>query len=325
MALEKVTLQNAGGSQTVEPKAQGSQNSFNTSFGNLFVNEQTVAQQPQQNSNGSAGSSALFGNGIVQENEVKPQNTETAVQKNNASGLGVFSNYFKSIIPTFKEANDKANQYNAAVNNALKYIPSPYDLDILANSNPRIKAILAENGLPVKMNYDNLKTIKHTHLATTTEFATAIGEELGLSSSEIETMKKGAALHDLGKSLVPAEILNKNGRLTPEERKIINLHSVLGYELLKGLNLGINVAEIARDHHNPNSTNKYAQIVRAADVYSAMREQRSYKPAKSHEEAMAVLRDMNIKPQILNALDKVYGNPKKDTVTVPFHTQTAVA
>ena len=233
-------------------------------------------------------------------------------------GLDVISKYFKNILPTFKEAGDKVNQYNAAVDNALKYIPSPYDLDALANSNPRIKAILAENGLPVKMNYSNLKTIKHTHLATTTEFATAIGKELGLSDAEIKTMEVGAALHDIGKSLVPAEILNKQGRLTPEERKIINLHSVLGYELLKGMNLGTNVAEIARDHHNPNSTNKYAQIVRAADVYSAMREERPYKTAKTHDEAMAVLKDMKISSTILNALDKVYGKPQKEEIIVPL-------
>ena len=106
--------------------------------------------------------------------------------------------------------------------------------------------------------------------------------------------------------------------MTPEERKIINLHSVLGYELLKGMNLGTNVAEIARDHHNPNSTNKYAQIVRAADVYSAMREERPYKTAKTHDEAMAVLKDMKISSTILNALDKVYGTPKKEEIIVPL-------
>lgn len=318
MALEQVKLQGTASVSNTESSPKASTNSFNTSFGNLFIKEQTfnVPQKDIQTPVQKSSTGNLFGSGIVQETETTPQ--AQAAQQQKTGGLDVISKYFKNILPTFKEAGDKVNQYNAAVDNALKYIPSPYDLDALANSNPRIKAILAENGLPVKMNYSNLKTIKHTHLATTTEFATAIGKELGLSDAEIKTMEVGAALHDIGKSLVPAEILNKQGRLTPEERKIINLHSVLGYELLKGMNLGTNVAEIARDHHNPNSTNKYAQIVRAADVYSAMREERPYKTAKTHDEAMAVLKDMKISSTILNALDKVYGKPQKEEIIVPL-------
>ena len=170
------------------------------------------------------------------------------------------------------------------------------------------------------MNYDNLKTIKHSHIATTVQFARSIGQDLGLSETELQTMEVGAALHDIGKTLIPEEILNKKGRLTDDERKVVNLHAVLGYEILKSAGFGTNVAEIARDHHNPLSKNKYAQIVRAADVYSAMREERSYKKGKSHEEAMAVLRNMNIDKNILNSLDKNYGS--KNTVTAQgFSTQ----
>lgn len=323
MAVQKVTLANVSG--YTDSTAPAGNNSLNTSFGNLFVKEQFTApaqgQKPGEQK--IASSNFLFGNKIVKDKEVKPENS-TAKTSNKTSSFGVLSNYLKNIVPTFKQASDKVNQYDAAVNHTLKVIPKAADLEILAHSNPRIAAILSENGLPVKMNYDNLKTIKHTHLATTVEFASAIGKELGLSDSEIKEMETGAALHDIGKSLVPAEILNKQGRLTPEERKIINLHSVLGYELLKGLGQGTNVAEIARDHHNPNSTNKYAQIVRTADVYSAMREERPYKTAKTHEEAMAVLRDMNINSSYLAALDNLYGT-KNQEFTVPAHTQFAVA
>lgn len=323
---DKVTLQGAQSSLPADSLTQANTNSVNISSENLFVKEKFAEpQKDQKNFTKDAKSNFLFGNEIVQEKAVGPETVTQNTPKPKMFSFDILSNYVKGIIPALKEVNDKANQYSAAVDNALKYIPSPQDLDVLANSNPRIKAILAEAGLPVKMNYNNLSTIKHTHLATTIEYATAIGRELGLSDSEIHTMEIGAALHDIGKSLVPAEILNKQGRLTPEERKIINLHSVLGYELLKGLNVGTNVAEIARDHHNPNSTNKYAQIVRAADVYSAMREQRTYKSAKTHDEAMAVLRDMKISPSILNSLEKVYGQPQKERITVPFRIQSSVA
>lgn len=175
------------------------------------------------------------------------------------------------------------------------------------------------------LHYDNLKTIKYTHLATTIAYAKAIGEELGYTQEQLHVMEVGAALHDIGKSLIPSEILNKKGRLDDEERRIVNLHSVLGYEILKSAGFGVNVAEIARDHHNPSSRNPMAQIVRAADIYSAMREERSYKKAKSHEEAMEVLRAARVPQKILNALDKKYG---KKTITNPiqgFSAQAAIA
>lgn len=168
-------------------------------------------------------------------------------------------------------------------------------------------------------NYDNLKTIKYTHLATTIEYAKAIGKELGYNSEQLHVMEVGAALHDIGKSLIPEGILNKKGRLTNEERNIVNLHSVLGYEILKSLGYGVNVAEIARDHHNPASKNPMAQIVRAADIYSAMREERSYKKAKTHEEAMEVLKSAKVPEKILYALENKYGkkvsNPLKANST----------
>ena len=175
------------------------------------------------------------------------------------------------------------------------------------------------------LHYENLKTIKYTHLATTIVYARAIAEFLGYSKEQIHVLEVGASLHDIGKSFIPPAILNKKGRLTKEEREIINFHAVIGYEILKSAGYGVNVAEIARDHHNPNSNNKYAQIVRAADVYSAMREERPYKTAKTHDEAMAVLNNMNINSSILSALDKLYGKPEKQGITVPARTQFAAA
>ena len=133
-------------------------------------------------------------------------------------------------------------------------------------------------------------------------------------------------MHDIGKSFIPPSILNKKGRLTKEEREIINFHSVIGYEILKSAGYGVNVAEIARDHHNPLSKNPMAQIVRAADIYSAMREERSYKKPKSHEEAMEVLRSARVPQNILDALDKKYGNKSAATNPIQhFSVQTAVA
>ena len=121
-------------------------------------------------------------------------------------------------------------------------------------------------------------------------------------------LEKATSLQEADETRV--KVLGKKGALT---------------EILKSMGYCVNVAEIARDHHNPLSKNPMAQIVRAADIYSAMREERSYKKAKSHEEAMEVLKSAKVPQHILDALDKKYG---KKTMTNPiqgFSSHTEVA
>lgn len=307
--IDKIGMQTANLGNLNNPQLQGNLKENKT---NLF------ASTPIPTVELSAELKQKLQNIPIQQTQKKPleifakrptQNVETPSSRVNH--LAVVANYFTKV-------KSNVNEYDAAINNALKHLPSKGDLNLIVKSNPRIAAILAEANLPVNMNYDNLKTIKHSHVSTTVQFARSIGKELGLSETELQTMETGAALHDIGKTLIPEEILNKKGKLTDDERKIVNLHSVLGYEILKSGGFSTNVAEIARDHHNPNSRNKYAQIVRAADVYSAMREERSYKKGKTHEEAMSVLRNMNINPQILAALEKNYGTKPNTVVSNPI-------
>ena len=120
MALEQVKLQGTSSVTNTESTPKASTNSFNTSLGNLFIKEQNF-NIPQKDSKTPIQKSAtgnLFGSGVVQETETKPQ--AQAAQQQKTGGLDVISKYFKNILPTFKEAGDKVNQYNAAVDNALK-------------------------------------------------------------------------------------------------------------------------------------------------------------------------------------------------------------
>lgn len=335
--VEKITVQRTSG-DLQKSDVNVDTNSFNN---NLFANashknielkpaglfpngENKPAELPKK-----IGTS-LFGSKLVDSSENKQAADKNILPQASASNLDKISKFLKHQKTNLKNLlntiGSNVNEYDAAVSSALKYLPGEGELKLIVDSNPRIKAILAEANMPVNMNYDNLKTIKNSHIATTVQFSRAIGKELGMNETELQTMEVGAALHDIGKTLIPSEILNKQGKLTKEERETVNYHSVLGYEILKSAGFGTNVAEIARDHHNPQSKNKYAQIVRAADVYSAMTEKRSYKEAKSHDEAMSVLRNMGINKEILAALDKNFA-PKKETqsITPGFSTQPAVA
>lgn len=190
--------------------------------------------------------------------------------------------------------------------------------------NPRILEILEKYEIPLEINLSNVKEIKETHLNSTEDYAKGIAEELkqqfNLSKADRDIISKGAIFHDYGKILIPAELLNKAGKLSPEEKRIVDLHSVLGYELLKTTNLDPQVLEIVKNHHRPldKGSNLNTQIVSAADVYSALRTKRSYKDSMSEEQAMEKLDKYaergKIDPEVINAL-KQYVNKQELATT----------
>ena len=116
-----------------------------------------------------------------------------------------------------------------------------------------------------------------------------------------------SSLHDIGKIRIPEEILNKPGRLTDEEFKIMKTHSELGAAIIKDMDfpqdhLLVHTAwEICRWHHERYDGKGYpdgltgeqipiaAQVVSVADVYDALVSKRVYKDAYSHEQAMKMI------------------------------------
>lgn len=132
-----------------------------------------------------------------------------------------------------------------------------------------------------------------------------LGAALGLEDAHSAALERSASLHDVGKLLVPATVLNKAGRLDPQERDAMERHPTLGYEILsraddREIQLG---ALIARHHHEKWSGEGYpdqlageaivreARIVAICDVYDALREWRPYKGAMAHAEVMHLIVD----------------------------------
>ena len=132
--------------------------------------------------------------------------------------------------------------------------------------------------------------------------ATACGAGLGLSNEELCRLAAGALLHDCGKRAVDKRILNKPGKLTPEERAIMERHTQYGYDML------YNRSEIRAEsracalcHHENADGSGYpkglaggeipplAMIVHVADVYDALVKKRSYKPGFCQSEAVEYL------------------------------------
>lgn len=132
-------------------------------------------------------------------------------------------------------------------------------------------------------------------------------DKYDLSSDDIIRISHAAALHDVGKVSIPDEIINKPGRLTPEEFAIMKTHSTVGYDMLKNITtfmddpLIATASEICRWHHERYDGRGYpdglvgdeipisAQLVSMADVYDALTSERVYKKAFSHEKAMDMI------------------------------------
>jgi putative nucleotidyltransferase with HDIG domain len=112
----------------------------------------------------------------------------------------------------------------------------------------------------------------------------------------------GALLHDVGKLLVPADVLNKPGRLDDYEWELVRRHPSAGVELLADIEFPWDVLPIVESHHERWDGGGYphglageaipltARVVCIADVYDALTSRRSYKERFGHEEAMAVMR-----------------------------------
>lgn len=139
------------------------------------------------------------------------------------------------------------------------------------------------------------------HVRRTQIFAVGIGEMLCLPEAEIQALRTGALLHDIGKLAVPDHILNKPGRLTPAEMEKMKIHASVGASILEKVGFNYPVVPTVKYHHEKWDGSGYpeglkgnnipltARILTVADAYDALRGTRSYRAAVSREEARKFL------------------------------------
>lgn len=173
----------------------------------------------------------------------------------------------------------------------LKLYANDENINKMIKDNPKVSKMLAEKGYDAKAHSENITKVTQPHLRATTNYAMQIADAIGLSPAEKRTLEKACVFHDFGKALIPTEILTKNSELTQSEKEVMDLHSSLGYELLSKTKLSKQVLNLIKDHHKPTSsgTDLLEDILSVADVYSALREERSYKQALSNEQALSIL------------------------------------
>jgi putative nucleotidyltransferase with HDIG domain len=145
------------------------------------------------------------------------------------------------------------------------------------------------------------------HCSRVAELACRLAEDCGFTGRELTWFRMGGFLHDVGKTAVPLEILNKPGKLTDEEWVAMKNHTVAGAEIVGKLNFPWEILPIVRSHHERWNGTGYpdglageeipftARILCVADVFDALTTARSYRPAMSREEALQIMeRDAGI-------------------------------
>ena len=139
------------------------------------------------------------------------------------------------------------------------------------------------------------------HSQKVAAYAALIAEAMGLSDAEVEEIRLGAVLHDIGKVGIPENILNKNGPLNPEEWEPMKSHVSFGAKILDPLTPLARIRQMVLHHHEffdgsgyPNALSGEgiplgARIIAIADAYDTITSDRTYKKARSAPDALAEL------------------------------------
>lgn len=140
------------------------------------------------------------------------------------------------------------------------------------------------------------------HQQRVADLAVQIGKELGLAEHRLEGLGLGAVIHDIGKIYVPAELLNRPGRLSKAEFEVIQSHAEVGYDIIKDVEFPWPVADMILQHHERMDGSGYpqglkgeeiileARILAVADAVEAITAHRPYRPALGIDVALDELK-----------------------------------
>ncbi len=154
------------------------------------------------------------------------------------------------------------------------------------------------------------------HSGRVAEYTAMLTKELGYDDETVENYYNIALLHDIGKIGIPSEVLNKPGKLTDDEFKIIKSHSALGYRVLKDISIMPELAVGAGAHHERPDGKGYpkglkgdeiprvAQIIAVADTFDAMYSDRPYRKRMNFDRAVSIIREVSgtqLAPDVVEA------------------------
>ncbi|MDI6755162.1 MAG: GAF domain-containing protein [Thermodesulfobacteriota bacterium] len=157
--------------------------------------------------------------------------------------------------------------------------------------------------LGVAAEYRDRETANH--IKRMSQYCVLIAENLGWSGEEVDMILRSSLMHDVGKLGIPDSILQKPGRLTPEERRIMEYHTIIGGNIMKGSKAAVVKQSriVAITHHEKFDGTGYTRglkgeeipvagrITILADIFDALSSKRVYKEALAEDEVLRILRE----------------------------------
>jgi putative two-component system response regulator len=141
----------------------------------------------------------------------------------------------------------------------------------------------------------------HGHSERVTHLALGLAAALGLPQKDVDLLRKGALLHDIGKISVPDAILNKPGKLTAEEYEVIKGHAAQGAHIVEPLPSMRDAVQLIRNHHERLDGHGYpdglrgeaipllVRVLSVADVYDSLSSDRPYRPQIPHDDCLRMM------------------------------------
>jgi putative nucleotidyltransferase with HDIG domain len=144
-------------------------------------------------------------------------------------------------------------------------------------------------------------SITADHVRRVQIYAEGVGQLMGCTKPELDALREGALLHDVGKIAVPDSVLTKESKLTDDEFQKMKLHTVVGAQILSRVDFPFPITAVVRSHHERWDGKGYpdglqgteipltARILSVVDCFDAVREDRHYRKGMSREEAIALI------------------------------------
>ena len=214
-------------------------------------------------------------------------------------------------------------------------------VEIVSSSQKKTEQLFVQTVTALSDAVDAKDRYTSGHSKRVAEYSRKIAERLGKNKEEQEEIYRAGLLHDVGKIRIPAEIINKPGKLTDEEYNIIKIHPVTGYHILRSISEESFIAIAAKYHHErydgtgyPNrlageNIPEVARILGVADSYDAMASNRSYRNALPQEVVRSEIEkgkgtqfDPRIADVMLQMIDEDKEYQMKETATLIRKTLT---
>lgn len=186
----------------------------------------------------------------------------------------------------------------------------------------------------------------HDHLFRVRNYVQSVGEALALDKVEMKALQTASFLHDIGKLAVPEHIINKPGKLTPEEFEKIKIHPGVGADILERVRFPYPVVPIVRSHHEWWNGTGYpdglkgeeipvgARVLTIVDCFDALVSDRPYRKGMTSQQALSLIRNLAGKqfdPVIVDIFEQCHAAAELHSASLvesaftPLNTQLAIS